>query len=80
MKNSVQYQILLFIALLAILTISFQFINLPLPWLSLVIMWTPAITAILTPLITDRKFGKYGWRFNLKWMGAGWLLPVIYGI
>lgn len=45
---------------------------------SLVVMWGPAIAALITGVVTKRHIKEIGWKINLKWMAFGWLTPVIY--
>ncbi len=47
---------------------------------SLIIMWSPAIAALLTGLFTRRAFRSIGWSLSLKWLAAGWAMPVLYGL
>src|SRR6476646_5793902 len=47
--------------------------------LSLLIMWTPALAAILASILTRRSLKEIGWRpWPVKWLAAGWLCPILY--
>ena len=49
------------------------------PWL-LPLMWSPALSAILTKLIFDRNLKGLGWKPGpAKWLGLAYLLPILYG-
>lgn len=49
------------------------------PWV-LPLMLCPGVSAILTRLIFDRSLKGLGWKPGpAKWLGLGYLLPVIYG-
>jgi uncharacterized protein len=50
------------------------------PVASLVMMWTPALAAILASLATRRSFKEMGWSLRpVKWLAAGWIIPILYG-
>ncbi len=81
MKNKIQKRIYGFLILLIIFTTAISGI----PFLtgrqnlsSVLIMWTPGLAAITVSIITKRSLKRIGWRLSLKWMLAGWLLPVVY--
>ncbi|MHB1050695.1 MAG: CPBP family intramembrane glutamic endopeptidase [Bacteroidota bacterium] len=47
--------------------------------ISLIIMWSPGLTAIIVGLATRRPFRDIGWTIRpVKWLAAGWLLPIVY--
>lgn len=46
---------------------------------SFLIMWTPGLAAIFINLISKKTLKGLGWKFSLKWMAIGWLLPIVYG-
>ena len=47
--------------------------------ISLIIMWSPGLTAIIVGLATHRSFRDIGWNIRpLKWLAAGWMLPIVY--
>ncbi len=47
--------------------------------ISLIIMWSPGLTAIIVGLATQRSIRDIGWKIRpLKWLAAGWLLPIVY--
>lgn len=49
------------------------------PLASLLIMWTPALAATLTSIITKRPFKDMGWGVRpIKWLAIGWLIPIAY--
>ena len=45
---------------------------------SMLIMWTPGLAALVVSLITKRSLKLIGWKFSLKWISIGWILPVVY--
>lgn len=45
---------------------------------SMLIMWTPGIAALLVSMFTKRSLKLIGWKFSLKWISIGWILPVVY--
>lgn len=50
------------------------------PLASLLIMWTPALAALVASLATKRSLKEIGWGIRpVKWMAFGWLLPIVYG-
>jgi len=48
--------------------------------ISLLIMWSPGIAAIMTGLFTRRSFSKMGWAFSIKWVALGWITPILYAV
>lgn len=47
----------------------------------LLAMWSPGVAAILTQLIATRGLRGLGWHFgSARWLGLGYLLPVLYGL
>ena len=49
------------------------------PLTSLIMMWTPALAAILVSVITKRRLHEIGWALRpVKWLAVGWLLPISY--
>jgi membrane protease YdiL (CAAX protease family) len=49
------------------------------PWL-LPLMWSPALSAIITKLIFDRDLKGLGWKPGpAKWLGLAYALPILYG-
>ena len=42
------------------------------------IMLVPGLAAILTTILTDRKWSAFGWEFPLKYVIMSWLLPMLY--
>ncbi|AVR45422.1 hypothetical protein C7S20_09135 [Christiangramia fulva] len=79
MKNSAKMRILVFVIILACLTVASRFLPESSNFTMLFIMWMPGIAALLTSLVTWRSLKQVGWKPNWKWMGMGWLLPVFYG-
>jgi len=50
------------------------------PVASLLIMWTPALAAILASFLTRRSFKEMGWGLRpVKWLAVGWVIPILYG-
>lgn len=50
------------------------------PIASLLIMWTPALAAILASILTRRSFREMGWSLQpMKWLAVGWVTPILYG-
>lgn len=79
MKNSAKMRILAFIIILACLMVTSRFLPENSNLTMLYIMWMPGIAALLTSLITWKSLKLVGWRPKWKWLGIGWLLPVVYG-
>lgn len=47
----------------------------------LALMWSPGIAAMLTQLIATRGLRGLGWKFgSIRWLGLGYILPVLYGL
>ncbi|HSI75238.1 MAG TPA: type II CAAX endopeptidase family protein [Lunatimonas sp.] len=44
---------------------------------SLLIMWTPALAAILTSIVFKRDFREFGWKLSAKWLALGWVIPIL---
>jgi membrane protease YdiL (CAAX protease family) len=45
-----------------------------------VMMWTPAMAALVASIISRRHIKEIGWRLGkVKWIGVGWLVPMIIG-
>jgi uncharacterized protein len=76
-------RVTLFLVLLAILTLAATLLVSGMagsPLASLLIMWTPALAAILAGLVTKRPFREMGWKLRpVRWLAIGWLIPVAYG-
>ncbi|MCY2685952.1 CPBP family intramembrane glutamic endopeptidase [Salinimicrobium sp. TH3] len=79
MKNLIPFRLLIFGVLLIVLTIATQFLPTDSPLSMFGVMWVPGIAALIATFSTKRKFSEFGWKLNLKWMGYGWLLPILYG-
>lgn len=79
MKNSAKTRILAFVIILACLTVTSRFLPESSNLTMLFIMWMPGVAALLTSLITWKSLKQVGWKPKWKWMGLGWLLPVVYG-
>lgn len=47
--------------------------------LTMLIMWTPGLAAIIINLVSKKTLKGLGWRFSLRWMAIGWILPIAYG-
>jgi membrane protease YdiL (CAAX protease family) len=47
---------------------------------SAIIMWSPAIAALLAGVFTRRAFRSIGWSISPKWLATGWVIPVLYGL
>jgi hypothetical protein len=73
-------RVVLFLVLLTILTLAASLLLSSMagtPVASLLIMWTPAIAAIITGLVTRRPFREMGWGLRpLKLLAIAWLIPV----
>ena len=39
----------------------------------------PGLAAIIIGMTTRRPFIKMGWSLSVKWISAGWVIPIIYG-
>lgn len=74
--------VLFFIAITTVFTIGAHFLATTLPGgiRSLLIMWSPGLSALLVGLINKRPLKEIGWKLNWKWMGLGWLIPIIYSV
>jgi uncharacterized protein len=76
-------RVVLFLVLLSILTLAASVLVSRMPGMpvsALVMMWTPAMAAILAGLMTKRSFKEMGWSLRpVKWLAIGWLIPVAYG-
>lgn len=47
--------------------------------ISMIVMWSPGLAAIIVGSATRRPFREIGWTVRpIRWMAAGWLLPVVY--
>ena len=46
---------------------------------SLAYMWCPGLAAIITSVVTRRSLKAIGWTSKLRWLGIGWLLPIVFG-
>lgn len=79
MKKSSKFRVAIFLGILVLFTVLSHFSPLPGNWNMLLIMWSPGLAALLTMGFTGLHIKSAGWRFNLKWMAVGWLLPVSYG-
>lgn len=48
---------------------------------SLVIMSSPALAAFVASALTGRSLKEIGWHVTpIRWLGIGWLLPILYAI
>ena len=48
------------------------------PAVSFLVMWTPAIAAVLASIFTRRSLREIGWKpWPIKWLALGWLLPIL---
>ncbi len=82
MNNLAKRRVIFFVIFLIPLTALSHFLssaNLNQNLQSLLIMWTPGIAAIIAGLFTHRSLKKIGWSFSIKWISAGWAIPIIYG-
>lgn len=43
------------------------------------LMWSPGLAAVIVNLIKRKSLKGLGWKFSLKWMAIGWVLPIAYG-
>jgi len=51
------------------------------PVSALLVMTSRALAALLASLLTRRSLKEIGWRVTpLKWLGAGWILPILYAV
>ncbi len=51
------------------------------PLARLLMMWTPALAALVASLLTRRSLAAIGWKpWPLRWLALGWLLPVVYAV
>jgi membrane protease YdiL (CAAX protease family) len=42
-------------------------------------MWSPALAAVVTSLVTHRSLKDIGWRpWPVKWLAVGWVFPILY--
>jgi uncharacterized protein len=77
-------RVILFLVLLFILTMAATWLAARMPGTplsSLLMMWTPAIAALLAAAVTRRSFKEMGWKLRpVKWLAIGWLIPVAYGL
>ena len=81
MKNIHKKRVILFIAVLITLTVTQHLFHNGYQNTGIapfIIMWTPAITAIIVALATKFPFNSFGWKFSSKWAGVGWMTPVLY--
>ncbi|MGE5378422.1 MAG: CPBP family intramembrane glutamic endopeptidase [Bacteroidota bacterium] len=76
-------RVLYFLVLLVILTLTAFLVTASMrstPLASLLIMWTPALAALLAGLLTRRPIRDIGWGLRpVRWLAIGWLIPVLYG-
>jgi membrane protease YdiL (CAAX protease family) len=50
------------------------------PIASLLIMWTPALAAIVVSLLVKRPLKEIGWNLRpVKWLALAWAIPILYG-
>jgi uncharacterized protein len=48
---------------------------------SILLMWAPGVSAILTQFITTRSLKGLGWRFGkARWLGLAYALPLVYAL
>ena len=80
MENSAKKRVMIFIVFLAALSPGSYFIPDGSNLKMLLIMWIPAIAALFTALVTGLSLKSMGWSFSFKWIAAGWLIPVGYGL
>ncbi len=77
-------RVVLFLILLALLTIVATWLVARMPGTplsSLLMMWTPAIAALLAGALTRRSIKEMGWKLRpVKWLAIGWLIPAAYGL
>jgi len=83
MKTLHKKRVLLFILLLIGLTTILNFTPIVAEYpnlTSMLVMWIPGISAIVVAIVTNLSLKSFGWKFSLKWMALGWLIPIIYGL
>ena len=78
MENLAKNRVFIFIAVLAGLSLLSYYLPNEAGWKMLFIMWIPGLAAIITALSTGLSFRTMGWKLPVKWIGAGWLIPVVY--
>ncbi len=81
-QPTTSHRVLLFLILLFALTAGAFALTLHMPntpLTSLLIMWTPALAAFVTSLLTGRSLKEMGWSVRpVKWLAIGWLIPIAY--
>jgi uncharacterized protein len=82
MQNVAKRRFILYLALLLVFTVGVNFVAASAgssPAASLLIMWSPALAAIVASILTRRSLKKIGWRpWPVRWLAAGWVFPILY--
>lgn len=83
-KQSPQWRVAIYLVLLVLTTLVANLLATRLsdsPVAALILMTSPALAAILASLLTRCHLKEIGWRVTpVKWLGLGWLLPILYAI
>lgn len=73
------YIVLLIFITLAANALASQFKDSPV--VSLIVMSSPALAALIASLLTHRSLKDIGWHLlPVKWMALGWVLPMLYAL
>jgi len=83
-NNTPQRRVLAYIAALLVFTFIANVLAAKLagsPMASLLIMWSPALAALVASILTRRSLKDIGWKpWPVKWLAMGWLLPLLYAL
>ena len=83
MQNT-KNRVVVYIALLFFITIAayataLQFKDSPMA--DLIIMSSPALSALISSLVVRRSLKEIGWRvLPVKWLALGWIMPMLYAL
>ena len=82
MQQVAKRRLIFYLALLCVLTVAANFMAARAGSSlvsSLLIMWSPALAALVASILTRRSLKKIGWRpWPVKWLAAGWVFPILY--
>ena len=80
MTSTSRHRVLLYLGFLLLFTVAAAVAGAKMGGAAgLVMMWTPALAAIVASLVGRRPFRAIGWKpWPLKWLALGWVLPMLY--
>jgi membrane protease YdiL (CAAX protease family) len=84
LQQTAKYRVLYFLATLIVFTAGAAILANQMPESAipmLAMMWSPALAALTTSLLTRRSLKQMGWGLGpLKWLAIAWILPIAYGL